>query len=91
MLRLSLPQATAYVPPLSMPGALMTTEEYGFSGVKEARSAPFASLSVTALPALCVPESVSIATPCVSDDRLCAMPDEPAAMTVPPVIVPAPA
>ena len=76
---------------VSMPGALMTTEEYGFSGVKEARSAPFASLSVTALPALCVPESVSIATPCVSEDRLCAMPDEPAAMTVPPVIVPAPA
>ena len=42
-------------------------------------------------PALCAPESVSSITPCVSDERLCAMPDEPAAMSVPPVIVPVPA
>ena len=40
MLRLSLPQATAYVPPLSMPGALMTTEEYGFSGGKPSGTPP---------------------------------------------------
>ena len=90
-LRISPPHSTVYVPPLSMPGALITTEEYVFSGVNEARTAPLPSVTLTAAPPLCAGESRSSITPCVSEERLCAMPDEPAAMSVPPVIVPVPA
>ena len=68
----------------------MTTEEKLFFAVQEISSLPFASSSVTTVPAAWVEQDASM-EPCEEESsKFCAMPDAPRATTAPPVTVPVP-
>ena len=74
-----------------IPGQLRTTEENVLGACQDNSSFPVLSLSVTVLPAE-ADQTFTMMTPWVEEaSKFCAMPEAPAAMTVPPVTVPFPA